>query len=174
MPSHNPPGVPSQPVLSPASPAPGAQPAAAESAAVPARGTSGLAANLKIDGEISGNSDLYIDGEIQGTIRMAGARVTVGLKGRIYADIEAREIAIHGAVEGSLHAAESVHLGAPSRVQGGVFAPRIRIDEGAFLRGTAETVLASAATTAAARPRETDVEARRPVSVGANHEPNTP
>lgn len=76
---------------------------------------------------------------------MAGARVTVGAKGRIHADMEARELVIHGHVEGSLHAAESLHLGASSRVQGKVLAPRIRIDDGAFLRGTVEMIAAGVA-----------------------------
>jgi cytoskeletal protein CcmA (bactofilin family) len=143
IPSHSATPYPAEPV---ALPEPGVQSSATEPArAAVAVAESAIASHLKIAGEISGNSDLYIDGEVRGKIRMAGARVTVGAKGRILADMEARELIIHGHVEGSLHATESLHLGASSRVQGKVLAPRIRIDDGASLRGTVETIAAGVA-----------------------------
>lgn len=143
LPSHSAMPSPAEPASSPA-------PAVPSSATEPVRATPGaaesvIALHLRIDGEVSGNSDLYIDGEVRGKVRMAGARVTVGAKGRIHADMEARELIIHGHVEGSLLATESVHLGASSRVQGTVLAPRIRVDDGASLRGTVETVAAAVA-----------------------------
>jgi cytoskeletal protein CcmA (bactofilin family) len=103
-----------------------------------ATGTSRINAGLKIQGEISGSSDLYIDGEMQGKIRLANAQVEIGPNGRIQADIEARGIVIEGSVQGNLKAGESVHLGPASRVQGSVLTPRIGIDDGARLRGKVE------------------------------------
>ena len=101
-----------------------------------------ISAGLKINGEISGNSDLYIDGETQGKIRLANARVTVGPNGRVQADIEAREIIIEGSVQGNLKAGERVQLGAHSKVQGSVLTPRFAIEDGARLRGKVEMVRA--------------------------------
>ena len=105
-----------------------------------ANGMTTIASGLKINGEISGTSDLYIDGETQGKIRLANARVTVGPNGRVQADIEAREIIIEGSVQGNLKAGERVQLGAQSKVQGSVLTPRIAIDDGARLRGKVEMV----------------------------------
>jgi cytoskeletal protein CcmA (bactofilin family) len=139
-----------------------------------APGASRIAADLKLDGEISGDSDLYIDGELRGKIHMAGARVTVGPKGRIRADIEARDIVINGSVEGSLKAAESVRLGSASRVLGKVLAPRIGIDDGAVLRGMVETIPAGPVPEPIANLRDADAEALRPVSVGIKDEQSTP
>jgi cytoskeletal protein CcmA (bactofilin family) len=102
-----------------------------------------IAAGLKISGEISGTTDLYIDGETQGKVRLPNARVTVGPNGRVQADIEAREIIIEGTVQGNLKSSERLHLGAASRVQGGVLTPRIAIEDGARLRGRVEMVRAS-------------------------------
>ena len=99
-----------------------------------------IASGLKISGEISGTSDLYIDGETQGKIRLANARVTVGPNGHVQADIEAREIIIEGSVQGNLKAGERLHLGAQSKVQGSVLTPRIAIEDGARLRGKVEMV----------------------------------
>ncbi len=151
IPSHGATPSTAEPVALPA-------PSAPSSATEPARAAlavaeSAIACHLKIAGEISGNSDLYIDGEVRGKIRMAGARVTVGAKGLIHADMEARELVIHGYVEGSLHATESLHLGASSRVQGILLAPRIRIDDGAALHGTVETIAAPVAPKPAAFPK---------------------
>ena len=101
-------------------------------------GPSSIAPWLKIRGELSGSSDLYIDGEAQGKIALPDSRVTIGPNGRVQADIEAREIIIEGTVEGNLKARESVRLGSSSKVQGSVLTPRIGIDDGAKLRGKVE------------------------------------
>jgi cytoskeletal protein CcmA (bactofilin family) len=114
-------------------------PAAVTAAAPVARATSKISSGLKINGELSGDSDLYIDGEVHGKIRLGNTRVTVGPNGRVQADIEAREIMIDGHVEGNLKASESAHFGASSRVSGSVLTPRIGIDDGARLRGKVET-----------------------------------
>jgi cytoskeletal protein CcmA (bactofilin family) len=97
-----------------------------------------ISAGLRIHGEFSGNSDLYIDGEAQGSIRLGQSKVTVGPHGRVQADIDAREILIEGTVHGNLKASESIHLGPGSRVQGSMLTPRVAIDDGARLRGKVE------------------------------------
>lgn len=115
-----------------------------QSAAAPASSaTSKISSGLKIHGELSGDSDLYIDGEVQGKIRLSKTRVTVGPNGRVQADIEARDIVIDGTVQGNLKAGQSAHFGASSRVVGTVLSPRIGIDDGARLRGKVETIPAT-------------------------------
>jgi cytoskeletal protein CcmA (bactofilin family) len=99
---------------------------------------SSIGTGLKIRGELSGSSDLYIDGEAQGKITLIDSRVTVGPNGRVQADIEAREIIIEGSVQGNLKASENVRLASSSKVQGSVLTPRIGIDDGAKLRGKVE------------------------------------
>jgi cytoskeletal protein CcmA (bactofilin family) len=106
-------------------------------------GVTTIAAGLKISGEISGTTDLYIDGETQGKVRLPNARVTVGPNGRVQADIEAREIIIEGTVFGNLKAGERLHLGAASRVLGSILTPRFAIEDGARLRGKVEMVHAA-------------------------------
>jgi cytoskeletal protein CcmA (bactofilin family) len=115
---------------------------------------SSLGSGLKIRGELSGSSDLYIDGEAQGKITLADSRVTIGPNGRVQADIEAREIIIEGTVQGNLKARESIRLGPSSKVQGSVLTPRIGIDDGATLRGKVEMTKAgeSKASAAAEKP----------------------
>ena len=143
------------PVSSAPTPAPMAitpEPAAAAPPAV--GGASRIQAGLKIHGEISGNSDLYIDGELQGKIRLGGARVVIGPNGKVQADIEAGGVTIDGSVQGNIKASESVRLGAGSHVQGSVLTPRIGIDDGARLRGKVEMIKAgsTASTSTTATP----------------------
>ena len=104
--------------------------------------TSVIGAGLKIQGEITGDSDLVIEGEAHGRIRMVNGRVTVAPKGRVNADIEAVEISVEGFVQGALKATDKVRLGPASQVQGSVMTPRIAIEDGARLRGKVEMIRA--------------------------------
>jgi len=90
---------------------------------------------ISIHGEISGRQDLFIDGELQGSICLPESRVTVGTNGRLKADVEAAEIVVEGHVNGNLTAGARVVLRRSGRVYGSVFAPRIAIEEGAVLNG---------------------------------------
>lgn len=147
-------------------------------AAVPApSGPSRIQAGLKIAGEITGSSELYIDGELQGKLRLGNAKLVIGPHGKVQADIEAGAITIEGSIQGNIKAGEGVHLGAGSRVQGSILTPRIGIDDGARLRGKVEMVKASSPGTAAtpatstvAASRSTETEATRAVAASAKGE----
>jgi cytoskeletal protein CcmA (bactofilin family) len=114
-------------------PAPAVQSKGAEEAST-------ISVGLKIKGEITGTSDLTVDGETQGKIRLTNGRVTIGASGRVAADIDAREIVVHGSVQGNLKASESVRLGPSGQVEGSILTPRIGIDDGARLRGNVEMI----------------------------------
>jgi len=98
-----------------------------------------IGSGLKIQGDVSGDSDLYIDGELRGKVQLMNSRVTVGPNGRVEAEIEARQISVEGTVQGNLKASESAQLGASSRVVGNVLSPRIGVADGAQVSGKIET-----------------------------------
>jgi cytoskeletal protein CcmA (bactofilin family) len=123
--------------------APAASSAASAPLAAPPAGH--LTASLTIKGEITGREDFYIDGEVQGKVRLEDGRVTVGPNGRVTADIEAREIVIRGTVKGNLHARDRVQIGQTGSATGNVVTRRISIDDGAELRGKVEVVRAEEA-----------------------------
>ena len=153
--------VPAPPIVKPA----------VYSSAAPSSSASVIGAGLKIRGEISGASDLYLDGDTQGKIQMTGARVTVGPNGKVQADIDAREIFVEGSLQGNLKATETVHLGPASKVQGSVLAPRIGIEDGARLRGKVEMVRANDMKTSP-KPQSTP-EKTKSASESAAAEPST-
>jgi cytoskeletal protein CcmA (bactofilin family) len=117
-------------------PGPSASASAGQSAS---SNLSKIGAGLKIQGDVTGESDLYIDGDVRGKVQLTNGRVTVGPNGRVQAEIEARQISIEGTVEGNLKASESAQLGASSRVIGNVMSPRIGVADGAQLSGKIET-----------------------------------
>ena len=91
--------------------------------------------SVVIKGEVSGSEDLYIDGEIEGSIDLRNHSLTVGPNGRVKASITAKAIVIQGKVDGSLNASDRLDLRKTAVVTGDVSTQRIAIEEGAFLKG---------------------------------------
>jgi cytoskeletal protein CcmA (bactofilin family) len=102
---------------------------------VPSSGATRLTPGISVKGAFSGQADLFVDGELEGSVSLPEFSVTVGQNGRVSADIAAREIIVQGAVHGNLHARERVLLGRSCRVKGDVETQRIMIEDGACFRG---------------------------------------
>src|SRR3984957_19764104 len=97
-----------------------------------------ITSTLLIKGEIRGSEDLYIDGEVQGTIHLSNGRVTVGPHGKISADVDAREIIVRGIVTGALRGRDRVEIGSTGEVRGNIATSRIAIGEGAQIHSKVE------------------------------------
>ena len=95
-----------------------------------------ISRTLRIEGVVSGEGDLYVDGELAGEIRLEGRRVTVGEPGRVDADVRAGEIRVMGALAGSAQAEERVEVAQTGSVRGEVTTRRIKIEEGAHFEGS--------------------------------------
>ena len=91
--------------------------------------------SLVIKGEVTGSESLYIDGRVEGSINLAGNRVTVGRNGVVSADITASEIVVLGKVRGNLTASDRVDIRSDGSLTGDVVAARISIEDGAFFKG---------------------------------------
>jgi cytoskeletal protein CcmA (bactofilin family) len=91
--------------------------------------------SLVIKGEVTGSESLYIDGRVEGSINLAGNRVTVGRNGVVSANINAREIVVLGKVRGNLTASDRVDIRSDGSLTGDVIAARISIEDGAFFKG---------------------------------------
>jgi cytoskeletal protein CcmA (bactofilin family) len=102
---------------------------------IPTEGATVIGREIKFRGEISGSTDLLIDGEVDGVIRLPGARLTVGAEGRVHATIMAQDVVIVGHVEGEIRATGRVELRNGAVVLGDICATRLSIEEGATLRG---------------------------------------
>ena len=119
------------------------------------RGGAKLGAGLRVQGEISGNEDLLIDGAVEGHVHLGERRLTVGPTAKVTADIQAREVIVFGNVKGNLRATDRIEIKKDGSVVGDLTTARIMIEDGAYFKGSIEIERASGAEdskTAAARP----------------------
>ena len=140
-PTNQTPGTPAQPER-PSTPTPITSATPVSEPSVTARPVSASSADqatigksLVIKGEVSGSEALYIDGRVEGSINLAGNRVTVGRNGVVAANINAREIVVLGKVRGNLTASDRVDIRSDGSLTGDVVAARISIEDGAFFKG---------------------------------------
>ena len=98
-----------------------------------------LGQSARVTGDISLTENLCIEGEIEGTIKIRGKRLTVSNKALINGEIHARTVKVRGTVRGDIHGEEVVHLHASASVIGNVHCKRILIDDGAQFDGTLKT-----------------------------------
>lgn len=102
---------------------------------IPTEGVTVISREIKFRGEISGSTDLLIDGHVDGMIRLPGARLTVRAEGHLNATIMAQDVVIAGHVEGEIRATGRVELRDGAVVVGDICATRLSIEDGATLRG---------------------------------------
>jgi cytoskeletal protein CcmA (bactofilin family) len=91
--------------------------------------------SVVIRGELTGNEDLYLDGDVEGNINLRDHKLVVGPNARIKAAISARDVVVHGRVEGNVSASERVELKRACTLIGDVATQRIAIEDGAFFKG---------------------------------------
>ena len=91
--------------------------------------------SVVVKGELSGSEDLIVDGEVEGSITLRGQSLTVGPNGRVRANIEARNVILHGRVDGDIHATDRVELRKSASLSGDISTARISIEDGAFFKG---------------------------------------
>jgi len=91
--------------------------------------------SVMVKGELSGSEDLIVDGQVEGSITLRGQSLTVGPNGRVRANVEARNVIIHGRVDGNIHASDRVDLRKSATLSGDIATARISIEDGAFFKG---------------------------------------
>ena len=91
--------------------------------------------SVMIKGELSGSEDLYVDGQVEGTINLLENNLTIGPNGQLRADVHAKGVIVQGKVEGNIQASERAEFTKSAIVVGDVATQRMAIEEGAFLKG---------------------------------------
>ncbi len=96
-----------------------------------------IGSSIVIDGEISGDEDLVIQGTVKGRISLKES-LYVEASGVIEADIETANVEVSGNVTGNIAASDKVELKADCKVTGDIRAPRILIADGAVFKGNVD------------------------------------
>src|SRR3990167_583617 len=93
------------------------------------RDTVNIGKSVVIKGELNGSEDLTIEGQVEGKIELRQNIMTIGLNGKIKAQIFAKSVVILGEVTGNVTATDKVDIRDNGSVNGDIAAPRVAIAE---------------------------------------------
>jgi len=100
--------------------------------------TARLVATLTIEGEITSDEDLQIDGKVRGPISLQGRRLTVGRTAELNSEVTAGEVIVYGKLTGNIRARDRVEIKKDGSVIGDVTTTRVSIEDGADFKGRME------------------------------------
>ncbi len=102
-----------------------------------------IGVGMAIKGSIESNEDLYIDGEVQGTLVLKGCRLVIGPNGTVDANATAREVVVLGKLNGDVHATERISIRTSGSLIGDIQAAGIVIEDDAYFKGKIDIVRAT-------------------------------
>ena len=88
--------------------------------------------DLVIEGSVSGEGELHLDGVVRGDLRVE--RLTLGETGHVEGSIQAESVDIRGRVIGSI-TAKQVRLHGAAHVDGDITHEQLSVETGAFFQG---------------------------------------
>ena len=91
--------------------------------------------SIVFKGELTGDEDLEIDGQVEGTVHLKNHQLTIGANGQVQAELKAKAVVIVGHVTGNVVGTERVEIQATGIVDGDVTAPKLVVAEGARING---------------------------------------
>lgn len=94
--------------------------------------------SIHIDGDLRGDEDLVIEGEVKGTVLLKNNSLTIGSHGKVMADVYAHTIYVDGYMEGDLYGAERISIRKSAQVHGNIASPRVSLEDGAKFKGSIE------------------------------------
>ncbi len=112
-------------------------PGRSDSAIMPTQSGALFSKGVSIKGSVKFLNELFIDGEVEGTIDSHGT-LMIGQHARIRGEIRTKSVNVRGKVEGNIFVTERCELEAGSTVQGDIEAPRLTVDENATFSGSAK------------------------------------
>jgi cytoskeletal protein CcmA (bactofilin family) len=122
-----------------------------------------IGASIHIDGDLRGEEDLLIEGEVNGTVQLKNNSLTIGPQGKVRADVYAHSVYVDGFMEGDLYGSERVAIRKSAQVRGNVTSPRVSLEDGAKFKGSIEMdpqAVQSATTRNAPKPATSQASAR--------------
>ena len=94
--------------------------------------------SVVIRGDLSGSEDLFLDGQLTGSVTMPESRLTVGPNARLTADVTVQELVVLGQITGNISASGRVELRNTASVAGDILTGRLSVEEGAAIKGKVE------------------------------------
>ena len=108
------------------------------SSAATSRDAAVIGPSIHIDGDVRGEEDLLIEGEVSGTVNLKNNSLTIGPQGKVRADVYAHSIYVDGYLEGDAFGSERVNVRKSATVKGNITSPRVSLEDGAKFKGAIE------------------------------------
>jgi len=108
--------------------------------AEPVRAGASIGKAVRIIGDVHSDEDLYLDGEIQGSLEARNCRLTIGPNGKAISDLIAREIIIQGQVQGNCEALQKITIRKEGSLVGNIKTTGIIIEDDAYFKGSIDIV----------------------------------
>lgn len=96
-----------------------------------------LSSDVEIKGVIKFQSDLFIDGKVEGEIISPG-NLTLGVHAEVHGEISTKSIIVHGKAYANITVEERCELKAGSLLMGDLKSARLVIEDGATFIGKSE------------------------------------
>lgn len=110
---------------------------------------------VKIVGQIFSKEDLFVDGDVEGTVEALEHKLTIGPHGTVHAGVKAREVVALGTIQGNVEATERIEIRKDAKLVGDIRTARIIIEDGAYFKGSIDIVKPEPAKTAPKPPQQT-------------------
>ncbi len=125
--------------------------------------TTVIGPNVRIQGELSGDEDIVVEGRVEGRISVSKV-LRIEPSAVINAEVSAQRVIIAGRVIGNVAAVERVEILSSGSLEGNIRAPKIAIAEGAQFKGNVDMASKAApvAAPASASPSEKSERPEKP------------
>jgi cytoskeletal protein CcmA (bactofilin family) len=117
------------------------------------RGAATIGKAVKINGQIVSQEDLYVDGDVEGTVELNHHKLTIGPNGKVHAAIKAREVVALGSIQGNVEASDKIEIRKDAKLIGDIKTARIIIEDGAYFKGSIDIVKPEPKAAPAPRPQ---------------------
>lgn len=94
-----------------------------------------LGPDASVEGTLTFQGTIRLDGKVKGKITSKGGTVIVGEQAAVSADLDVGIAIVMGEVNGTIDASERIELYPPGRIAGDIQAPVIAIEEGGLFNG---------------------------------------
>ena len=105
-----------------------------------ARGAASIGKAVKVNGQIKSQEDLYVDGDVEGTVELIQHKLTIGPNGKVHAAVKAREVVVLGSIQGNVEASDRIEIRKDAKLVGDIKTARIIIEDGAYFKGSIDIV----------------------------------
>jgi cytoskeletal protein CcmA (bactofilin family) len=97
-----------------------------------------------IKGSIHSKQDIILNGFLEGVLDVENFRLTIGPTGRVVANTKAREVDVHGSIQGDVQSTDKISIRTGGSLVGDIKTAGVVIEEGAFFKGNVDIVTKAA------------------------------